>query len=401
MRGLGRAWEENMMIVRTSLTLLVGYAAVLLLGGRASMAADPAPRHASVASRPFGKTAEGADVTQYVLTNNQGSSCSVIDFGAIVTNLLVPDKNGTLGDIVLGFDTPQGYQNAGPFMGCIAGRYANRIANGMFTLDGHTYALTMNQGTNTLHGGFKGLAKRMWKADTGMTPDGPTVRLTILDPDGAEGWPGNLTVTVLYTLTNTNWLKVQYFATTDKATPINLTHHSYFNLGGEGKNDVLGYVAKLNAAHYLPVDDNLIPTGDVAAVAGTPFDFTRAKLIGHDIQSLPGTPPGYDHAMVLDSDNGSLARAATIYDPGSGRQLECWTTEPAMHFFTANNLAGVVGKNGETYAPYRAFCLETQHYPDSPNHAKFPNTILRPGDTYRQLTEFRLSVPKTPLKEGD
>ncbi len=395
-----------MMSTSSSVRWLAGLIAVSLLCGCAASGSSPAPAVsavtvASVQSQPFGKTNEGADVTQYILTNKQGSQCRVIDFGAILTNFFVPDKDGKLGDIVLGFDDAKQYQNAGPFMGCIAGRFANRIANGRFTIDGDSYAVTLNQGTNTLHGGFKGLAKRMWTADTGMTPDGPTVRLTILDPDGAEGFPGNLKVTVLYTLTNDNWLKVQYQATTDKATPINLTHHSYFNLGGDGKNDVLGYVAKLYASHYLPVDASLIPTGEIAPVAGTPFDFTKAKLIGRDLKTLPGAIPGYDHAMVLDSSNGSLAQAASVYDPASGRQLDCFTTEPAMHFFTGNNLTGVVGKSGQLYAPYRAFCLETQHYPDSPNHPNFPSTILRPHDAYSQLTEFRVSIPKTPLKEGD
>jgi aldose 1-epimerase len=270
----------------------------------------------------------------------------------------------------------------------------------MFTIDGTNYAVTMNQGTNCLHGGFKGLAKRMWKADTGMTPDGPTVRLTILDPDGAEGFPGNLTVTVLYTLTNTNFLKVQYFATTDKPTPINLTHHSYFNLSGDGSGDVLGYVEKIFAPHYLPVDSTLIPTGEIAPVEGTPFDFLKAKLIGADIQSLTGTPPGYDHTMVLDHPENKLSKAAETYDPQSGRLVECWTTEPAVHFFTATNLNSLTGKNGRVYMPYSAFCYETQHFPDSPNHPNFPNTILRPGETYRQLTEFQFYVLQKPMEPG-
>jgi len=355
---------------------------------------------APIEKKPFGMTSEGQPVTQYILTNNKGSWIRLIDYGAIVTNLFVPDKDGKLGDVVLGFDTPEEYEMAGPFMGCIAGRYANRIANGMFTIDGTTYAVTMNQGTNCLHGGFKGLAKRMWQADTGMTPDGPTIRFTILDPDGAEGFPGNVNVTVLYTLTNDNILKVQYYATTDKPTPINLTHHSYFNLRGDGKADVLDDVCKIFASHYLPVDKTLIPTGEIAPVAGTPFDFTKAKRIGTDIKSLPGATPGYDHAMVLDNSNGDFAEAAVVYDPVSGRQLECWTTEPCTHFFTAANLNNLPGKGGEIYTPYRAFCFETQHYPDSPNHPDFPNTILRPGHVYRQLTEFKFTVPEQPLQVG-
>jgi aldose 1-epimerase len=350
-----------------------------------------------IETKPFDLTADNEQVWQIILTNKKGSSARLINYGAIVTNLFIPDKDGKLGDVVLGYDTTKQYAESGPFMGCIAGRFANRIAKGMFKIDGIQYAIPINNGPNALHGGFKGLAKRMWNFDTGVTPDGPTVRFTILDPDGAEGFPGNLNVTVLYTLTQNDALKVQYYAHTDKATPINLTHHSYFNLTDGGKSDVLGYVAKITAAHYLPVDATLIPTGEVASVTGTVFDFTKAKLIGRDIKNAPGTPPGYDHSMVLDSSNGDLAMAARIYDPKSGRQLECWTTEPVVHFFTGNNLAGVAGKNGETYAAYRAFCLETQHYPDSPNHPEFPNTILRPGEVYRQITEFRFSEPAAPI----
>jgi len=348
--------------------------------------------------KDFGKTSDNELVHQYILTNKPGASARLIDYGAILTNLFVPDKNGKMGDVVLGFDDAKQYEMGGPYMGCIAGRYANRIANGMFTIDGVSYAVTMNQGTNCLHGGFKGLAKRMWHGETGMTPDGPTVRFTIHDPDGAEGFPGNVNVTVLYSLTNDNVLKIQYFATTDKPTPINLTHHSYFNLSGSG--DVLKYVAKINATHYLPVDSTLIPTGQVAPVAGTPFDFTKAKLIGHDIKSLASKPLGYDHTMVLDNPGGKFIQAAQVYDPNSGRLLECWTTEPGVHFYTAGGLNNVPGKNGQSYGPGAAFCLETQHYPDSPNHPDFPSTILRPGQVYRQLTEFKFSIPDKPLQPG-
>jgi aldose 1-epimerase len=346
----------------------------------------------------FGQTLEGWPVHQFILTNSKGASARLIDYGAIVTNLFVPDKNGKLGDVVLGFDDVQKYEEIGPYIGCIAGRYANRIANGMFTIDGNTYAVTLNQGMNCLHGGFKGLAKRMWTGEMGMTPDGPTVRFTILDHDGQEGFPGNLNVTVLYTLTNDNTLKVQYYATTDKPTPINLTHHSYFNLAGNAKGDVLGYVAKIYADHYLSVDQTLIPTGDITPVAGTPFDFTKPKLIGRDIASLAAPLTGYDHTMVLGNPKAQLVKAADIYDPDSGRLLECLTTEPAVHFFTGNNLNALVGKNGVTYRSHSAFCLECQHYPDSPNHPSFPNTILRPGEVYRQVTEFRFSIPSTPMQ---
>jgi aldose 1-epimerase len=375
------------MVIR----LVVGIG--LIVGALAGAAAA-----GPVEQKLFGVTLEGWPVEQFILTNRNGASARIIDYGAIVTNLFVPDKNGNMGDVVLGFDDVKEYEEVGPFIGCIAGRYANRIANGTFTIDGTNYAVTLNQGMNCMHGGFKGLAKRMWQGDMGVTPDGPTVRFTILDRDGQEGFPGNVNVTVLYTLTNNNSLKVQYYATTDKPTPINLTHHSYFNLSGKSSGDVLGYVAKIYAPHYLPVDDGLIPTGEVAAVAGTPFDFTKAKLIGRDIKALPAPFRGYDHTMVLDDPKAALVKAADVYDPDSGRLLECWTTEPAVHFFTGNNLGGLTGKGGVAYQPYMAFCLETQHYPDSPNHASFPNTILRPGQVYRQVTEFRFSVPSTPLQ---
>ncbi|MGD0462014.1 MAG: aldose epimerase family protein [Tepidisphaeraceae bacterium] len=367
----------------------IGLIASVLAG---AAAAGPVER------KHFGQTQEGWPVDQFILTNRNGASVRIIDYGAIVTNLFVPDKNGNMGDVVLGFDEVKQYEEIGPFIGCIAGRYANRIANGTFTIDGTSYAVTLNQGMNCLHGGFKGLAKRMWEGDGGVTPDGPTVRFTILDRDGQEGFPGNVNVTVLYTLTNNNSLKVQYYAATDKATPINLTHHSYFNLSGKSSGDVLGYVARIHADHYLPVDEGLIPTGEIAAVQGTPFDFTKAKLIGRDIKSLPAPFSGYDHTMVLDNPKASLVEAAEVYDPDSGRLVECWTTEPAVHFFTGNNLKGLIGRGGVAYQPYMAFCLETQHFPDSPNHANFPNTILRPGHVYRQVTEFRFSVPLTPLQ---
>jgi aldose 1-epimerase len=362
----------------------------------ASCLAGPPAMAQPIQEKLFGTTLDNVPVYQFILTNTKGASARIIDYGAIVTNLFVPDKNGKMGDVVLGFDDVRKYQEVSPYMGCIVGRYANRIANGMFTIDGNTYAVTLNLGMNCLHSGFKGLAKRMWQGDMGVTPEGPAVRFTILDHDGEEGFPGNLKVTVLYTLTNDNTLKVQYYATTDKPTPINLTHHSYFNLAGGGKGDVLGYVAKIYADHYLSVDQSLIPTGDLTAVAGTPFDFTKAKLIGHDINSLPAPLTGYDHTMVIGNAKAELVKAADIYDPESGRLLECLTTEPAVHFFTGNNLNGITGKDGVAYKSHSAFCLECQHFPDSPNHPSFPNTILRPGQVYRQVTEFHFSVPVIP-----
>ena len=355
-------------------------------------AADP------IQIKAMGTTADDQVVNQFILTNAKGSSLRAIEYGAIVTNIYVPDKTGKMGDIVLGYDTLKEYELSVPSMGCAVGRFANRIAGGTFSLEGTRYFLTQNNGMNTLHGGYKGLSKRLWKGDAGMTPDGPAVRFTLLDPDGAEGFPGNVHFTAIYTLTNDDIFKVQFFATTDKPTPINLSQHTYFNLSGDGTGDVLNYVTHVAASHYLPVDATLVPTGKIDPVAGTPFDFTRPKTIGKDIKPLPGDPPGYDHTLVLDNDKGTLAKAAEVYDPASGREVECWTTEPAIHFSCARNLDHLPGKGGKTYTPYRGFVLETQHFSDSPNEPAFPSTILRPGQTYHQLTLFKFIIPPKPLE---
>jgi aldose 1-epimerase len=347
----------------------------------------------------FGRTIDGDVVTQYTLTNKSGASAKLINYGATLTDLLVPDRDGKMGNVVLGFNETKKYQMIGANIGPIVGRYSNRIGGGTFTIDGTTYMVTLNQGMNCLHGGFKGLAKRMWDADYGMTPDGPAVRFTILDKDGEEGFPGNLKISVMYTMTNANTLRVQYYARTDKPTPINLSQHSFFNLSGTPSHDVLNYVAKLNATHYLPVDKTLIPTGEIAAVDGTPFDFTKAKPIGKDMKSLPPPFTGYDSTFVLDNPDAKMIEAAEVYDPESGRMMQCWTTEPSVHFSSGGNLGGIAGRSG-TWQPYAGFSLETQHYPDSPNHPNFPDTILRPGHVYRQVSEFRFSVPAKPLEAG-
>jgi aldose 1-epimerase len=332
------------------------------------------------------------------LTNKSGASAKFIDYGAILTDLNMPDKDGKMGDIVLGFDDIKRYQQVSANIGPIVGRYSNRIGGGTFTIDGVTYMVTLNQGMNCLHGGFKGLAKRMWTADYGMMPDGPTVRFSILDGNGEEGFPGNVNISVIYTLTNTNTLRIQYYATTDKPTPINLSQHSFFNLSGQANHDVLGYITKIYAPHYLPVDMTLIPTGEIAPVDGTPFDFTKAKSIGRDMKSLPQPFTGYDSTFVLDNPKAQLIKAAEVFDPESGRLMQCWTTEPSVHFSSGGNLGGIVGRGGVNWQAYDGFSLETQHYPDSPNHANFPDTILRPGHIYRQVSEFRFSVPQTPVQ---
>jgi aldose 1-epimerase len=346
----------------------------------------------SIETKPFGTTADGQWVQQYVLTNDSGASVRMITYGATVTQLLVPDKNGALGDVVLGFDNLKQYEDQSPYFGATVGRVGNRIAHGIFSIDSVRYCLAVNNGPNHLHGGFKGLDKRIWQAESAMTTDGPSVRFTLLDPDGAEGYPGNVHITVIYSLTNSNALKIQYFATTDKATPINLTNHSYFNLKDGGKTNIVDHVMKIYGDHFTPVDETLIPTGELAAVQGTPFDFTTPKPIGQDIKSV-GKTNGYDHNFVLTNQDGSLAKAIEMYEPQSGRLMEVWTTEPGVQMYTSNSFDGSLkGKDNVAYNQYAAVALECQHYPDSVNHPTFPNTILRPGETYRQITEYRFSV---------
>src|ERR1700722_1267291 len=351
--------------------------AVLLV----SLAAIPAFA-ATIAKQPFGQTAAGDLVNQYILTNDSGASVRILDYGGIVTNIFVPDKSGKLGDVVLGYDSLGQYENqSGPYFGALIGRYGNRIADGIFTIDKIRYCLAINNGPNHLHGGIVGYDKRVWTAKAVTTTDGPTLKLTLTDPDGMEGYPGNVKVTVIYSLTADNTLKIQYFATTDKATPINLTHHSYFNLKDGGKTDIKEHIAHFFADEYTPVNDVSIPTGEIAAVKGTPIDFTTPKPIGQDLVAMGGTPPGYDHNLVLRNQDGSLAKAAEVYEPESGRLLEVLTTQPGLQFYSGNFLDGSVrGKEGTIYNRYAGFALECQHYPDSVNHANFPSAVLRPGE---------------------
>ncbi len=346
-------------------------------------------------ARPFGVTSGGQQVQQYMLTNANGASLRVITYGATITSLCVPDRSGKTSDVVLGFDNLKQYEQQSPYFGCVVGRVANRIAKGRFTVDGVKYAVPVNNGPNHLHGGLQGLDKRVWAAEGFMAADGPSVRFTILDPDGAEGYPGNLKITLIYTLTGGNALKIQYYATTDKATPINLSHHSYFNLKDAGQSDVLEHVLTVNADYYTPVDETLIPTGEIAPVKATPIDFTTPTPIGARIRQMGGNPAGYDHNLVLRNQSGELAKAAEVYEPNSGRVMEVWTTEPGVQFYSGNFLDGSIeGKAGAVYRQYHGLCLETQHYPDSVNQPKFPRTILHPSEVYRQVTEYRFSVRK-------
>ena len=340
----------------------------------------------------FGKTPEGTPVEKYVLSNGK-MTVKVITYGAIITEIDVPDRNGKVADVVLGFDSLEGYLGSHPYFGAATGRVANRIAKAKFTLDGKEYKLAANNGPNTLHGGLKGFDKVVWKASDVSGPAGPAVKMSYLSPDGEEGFPGNLSVSVTYTVTADNELRIDYSATTDKATPVNITNHSYFNLAGPGAGSILGHEVMLEADLYTPVDDTLIPTGETTSVQGTPLDFTRPATLGSRIGELKGEPGGYDHNYVLRGGGKALTLAARVTEPESGRVLEMFTSEPAVQLYTANFLDGTLkGKQGVIYKKQQAFCLEAQHYPDSANQPKFPSTILRPGSTYTQTTIYKFST---------
>ncbi len=343
----------------------------------------------SISKDAFGETPDGVAIDLYTLTNENGLRARIMTYGAIVVSLEVPDRDGDLADITLGYDDLDGYIANSPYFGAIVGRYGNRIAAGLFTLDDKTYQLATNDGANHLHGGVRGYDKVVWSAEPVETDDAVGVKLTYLSPDGEEGYPGNLSCEVTYLLTNDDELKVSYLATTDKATPVNLTHHSYFNLAGCAR-DILGHELTINADRYTPVDEGLIPTGELAAVAGTPMDFTSPKTIGAEIGQAPG---GYDHNYVLNKEGEEMSLAASVYEPDSGRVMEIFTGESGIQFYSGNFLDGTItGKAGIVYARHFGFCLETQHFPDSPNKPDFPTTILRPGETYRHETVHRFSV---------
>ncbi len=345
----------------------------------------------SVVESDFGVMPDGQRVSLYTLTNAQGAVAKITNYGGIVTELWMPDKDGALDDIVLGYDNLQAYLDRNPFFGCIVGRYANRIGNAQFTLDGTTYSLTANSGDHHLHGGVTGFDKVLWEAKPVKSSDSVGLQLRYLSKDMQEGYPGNLDVTVVYTLTNANELRIDYTATTDKPTVCNLTHHSYFNLAGHGSGDILGHELMLNADHYTPIDSTLIPTGQIRSVTNTPMDFTQLTAIGRRIdadydQLRYGR--GYDHNWVLNKQyNGQMTLAARVCESTSGRVMEIWTTEPGIQFYAGNFLDGTLtGKDGQVYHERYGFCLETQHFPDSPNKSQFPSTVLRPGQLYQTTT---------------
>jgi aldose 1-epimerase len=343
----------------------------------------------SVRRQDWGKTAAGTRVSLYTLTNSGGSVARITDYGALLTELHVPDRGGKLGNVVLGFNSLQPYLDGHPFFGATVGRYANRIRRGKFKLDGKTYTLATNNPPNHLHGGNRGWDKVVWKGRVVSAAAGPAVQFSHVSPDGDEGYPGTVRATVTYTLTNKNEVKVDYTATTNKATPVNMTHHSYFNLAGEGNGTILNHRLMIAADRYTPTDSTLIPTGKIAPVKGTSLDFTKPTRIGARINSF-GTLGGYDHNYVIRGGGKGVVLAARVHDPSSGRVMEIWTDEPGLQFYTGNGLDGTLtGPRGVPYDKHFAFCLEAQHYPDSPNHPNFPSTILRPGQTYRQTTVHR------------
>jgi aldose 1-epimerase len=373
--------------------------ALLSLVACAEKAAPPRGELTPIAS-PFGSTGTGEPATLYTLRNAQGMEVKITNYGGRIVSLKVPDRSGKVGDVVLGFDSLSSYLAENPYFGAIVGRYGNRIAKGGFTLGGQTYTLAKNNGPNALHGGLKGFDKVVWAAAPFTDSTGTGLILTYTSKDGEEGYPGSLSARVTYTLTDRNEVAIDYHATSDQPTPVNLTQHSYFNLAGEGRGDVLGHQVMIAADRFTPVDTTLIPTGELRDVTGTPFDFRQPTTIGARIGQATDQQirfgGGYDHNYVLNKPAAdSLTLAARVVEPTSGRVMEVFTTEPGLQFYSGNFLDGTLrGKSGATYARRSGFAMETQHYPDSPNHPEFPSTILLPGQEYHSRTVYRFSVQK-------
>jgi aldose 1-epimerase len=345
----------------------------------------------SITKESFGQTPDGQEITLYTLTNPNGIKAKIMNYGATLVSLEMPDRDGSLADITLGFDTLDGYFTEHPYFGVIVGRYANRIGKGRFVLDGVEYKLATNDGSNHLHGGIKGFDKVVWKVNEVKANDNiAAVKLSYLSKDGEEGYPGNLTCSVVYTLTKDNELRIDYEAKTDKTTVINMTNHAYWNLAGQGNGDILGHELMINADKYTPVDEGLIPTGEIKNVKDSPMDFTKPMAIGSRIDEVKG---GYDHNYVLNSGGGKLTLAARVYEPTTGRVMEIYTIEPGIQFYSGNFLDGsITGKSGKVYKKHYGFCLETQHFPDSPNKPKFPSVVLKPGEKYTTVTVHKFST---------
>jgi aldose 1-epimerase len=363
-----------------------------------AMPQTPQQQGSPVTVAPFGRMPDGKAVEVYTLRNARGMEVRAITYGAIIQSIRVPDRSARLGDVTLGYDSLPGYLTDSPYFGAVVGRYANRIARGRFTLGGRTYRLATNNGPNHLHGGVKGFDKVVWEAKSFQRGDTAGVEFQHTSPDGDEGYPGTLHVAVTYTLTPNNQIEVEYRAKTDRATPVNLSQHSYFNLAGEGSGDILGHILEVDADRYTPVDSTLIPTGELASVRNTPFDFRTPTAIGAridrpDPQLKYGK--GYDHNFVLNRSGTGLVHAVRVEEPKTGRTLDISTTEPGLQFYSGNFLDGTIkGKAGHVYAHRSALVLETQHFPDSPNHPNFPSTILRPGKEYQSRTVFAFGVAR-------
>jgi aldose 1-epimerase len=384
---------------RAAVVLAVASLAALAALGASSACRGSGNRKATMTHAPYGRLSDGATVEIFTLTNASGTEVRTIPYGAIIVSIRVPDRSGRLDDVVLGFDTLDGYVMKSRYFGAVVGRYGNRIAQGRFALDGRTYQLATNNGVNHLHGGVKGFDKVVWRAEPFQRDGAVGVAYSLTSPDGDEGYPGTLAARVTYTLTPSNEVTVEYDASTDRATPVNLTQHSYFNLAGEGSGDILDHRLTIDADRFTPVDATLIPTGELAPVEGTPFDFRHATVIGARIdtgvaQLQYGT--GYDHNWVLNRRSSQGPQhAARVEDPKSGRTLDVSTTEPGLQFYAGNFLDGTItGKAGHVYGRRSGLCLETQHFPDSPNHADFPSAIVRPGRHYQSTTVFAFGVSR-------
>ena len=358
-------------------------------GLRVGQAKGLAPSALACEKAAYGKLPDGREADLYTLTNSRGMRVRLTNYGAITVSVEVPDRDGKLADVTLGFDAFDDWLGNASHFGATIGRYANRIANGRFTLDGKEYVLATNNGPNHIHGGVVGFDKVLWQGQPVRRPGAIGVQFTYLSKDGEEGYPGNLNVTAVYTLSERNEYKAEFTATTDKPTIVNLANHTYWNLTGDPSGDVLGHVVMLTADRYTPVDEGLIPTGELAPVAGTPMDFTKPMTIGSRIAQVPG---GYDHNYVLRNQGGQVALAARVEEPTTGRVMEIWTDQPGVQFYTGNFLNGAKGKGGVAYNRHAGFCLETQHYPDSPNRPQFPSVVLRPGQTYRHVMVHRFLV---------
>jgi len=395
-RGERREYPLTLRALRTLRDIKLFYSLLLLLLAACNNNSEnkTEEKTTAVSNSSFTETAFGtydtSAVTKYTLTNPSGMQVSILNYGGTITDIITPDKAGTKENVVLGFDSLSGYlQKGNPYFGSLIGRYGNRIANAKFTLDGKTYTLAANNDGNSLHGGIKGYDKVVWQAQ--RSAGDSSLQLTYVSKDGEEGYPGNLSIQVVYTLTSANELKIDYTATTDKATPVNLTNHAYYNLSGGKDSTILEHELMINADKYTAVNDKLIPTGKLPEVKGGPMDFTTAKLIGKEIQQVAG---GYDHNWVLNKKGSDLEKIAELYHPASGRLMEVWTTEPGVQFYSGNFLDGTLThtRGGAKYVKHAALCLETQHYPDSPNQPEFPTTILKPGETYKQTTVYKFST---------